>query len=154
MPKVVHHGRWGGYISNVPLGVISSTPFWLILNFTGWGHCGATDGETAKNSLNEPLGYTTITFFGNIQDVPTDYIMGTLQSHDQEHSKCPDCFLGWENSGKNAGKILNELEVYQMGTSLVLCPFPCSVFAMYRLRTPPFVPSEGNLWETGKPGTF
>jgi len=141
MLKVVHHGRWCGYTLNVPLRVISGTPFWLILNFTGWGHCGATDGHTAKNSLNEPLRNITITFFGNIQDVPTDYIMGTLQSHDQEHSKCPHCFLGWEIAGKNAGKILNELEVYRVGTSPVHCPCPCSVFAVYRLGTPPFVPS-------------
>ena len=70
MPKVVHHGRWGGYISNVPLGVISGTPFQLILNFTDQEHCGATCRETAKNSLNEPLRNIIITFFGNIQDVP------------------------------------------------------------------------------------
>src|SRR5918912_3919395 len=52
--------------------------------------------------------------------------------------------ISWagETERKLARKILNELGVYQMGISLVLCPFPCSVFVMYQLRTPPFVPSE------------
>src|SRR5258705_1606204 len=119
--------------------------FWLILNFTASVHCGATRQETAKNSLNELLRDTTITFFGNIQDVPTDYMIGTLQSHDQGHCKCPHSLLGQEIAWKIAWKILNVLEMDWVGTPLVLCPFPCSVLVMYQLRTPPFAPSEGRL---------
>jgi len=63
MLKVVHHGRWGGYISYVPLRVISGTLFWLIFNFTDWGHCGATDGDTAKNSLNDTGGRGGLTWW-------------------------------------------------------------------------------------------
>src|SRR6267143_5230584 len=36
LPKVVHWGGPDGNILNVPLQVISGTPFWHILNFTGW----------------------------------------------------------------------------------------------------------------------
>src|SRR5258705_29366 len=43
IPKVVHHGRRGKGILNVSLGIISGTPFWLILNFTDLGHCECTD---------------------------------------------------------------------------------------------------------------
>jgi len=52
LPKAVHWGGPDGYILNVPLWVISGTLFWLILNFTGWGHCDHITGDTAKTSLN------------------------------------------------------------------------------------------------------
>src|SRR5258705_13997424 len=46
-----------------------------------------------------------------------------------------------ETAGKLAGKILDVLEMYRVGTCWVHYPFPCSVLAMYRLGTPPFAPS-------------
>ena len=53
-----------GYIPNMPLRNISGTLFWFILSFTGWGHRNHTFGETAKNTLNEPLGNTVGTSLG------------------------------------------------------------------------------------------
>jgi len=40
-----------------------------------------------------------------------------------------------------AGKILDVLGVYQVGTCLVLCPFPCDVLAMYWPSTLVLAPS-------------
>ena len=48
IPKVVHCGRRGQDIINVPLRFILGTPFWLILNFTGSGHHGHTTRKTEK----------------------------------------------------------------------------------------------------------
>ena len=64
LPKVIYWGGPDGYILNVPLWVISGTLFQLILNFTDWEHCNPITGDTAKNSLNEPLKNITGTFFG------------------------------------------------------------------------------------------
>ena len=47
-----------------------------------------------------------------------------------------------EIAGKLAGKILDVLEMYWVGTGWVHYPFPCSVLAMYWLGTPPLAPSE------------
>ena len=66
--------------------------------------------------------------------------METSQSHDPGHCECTDNSLGWGILGKLAGKILNVLEMYRVGTSWVHCPFPCDVFAMYRVGTPPLAP--------------
>ena len=41
-----------------------------------------TIGNTGKYTINEPLRNIKGTFFGNIQSVPMDYLIGTLQSHD------------------------------------------------------------------------
>ena len=38
-----------------------------------------------KNSLNEPLGNITVTFFGKLGVFPICYLMGTSQSHVLEH---------------------------------------------------------------------
>src|SRR5258705_9942993 len=46
-----------------------------------------------------------------------------------------------EIAGKLAGKILDVLEMYWVGTCWVHYPFPCDVLAMYRLGTPPLAPS-------------
>ena len=54
-----------------------------------------------------------------------------------------------EIAGKLAGKILNVLAVYRVGIWQVLCPFPCSVFAVYQVRTSGFVPSECNQHVSG-----
>ena len=46
-----------------------------------------------------------------------------------------------EIAGKLAGKILDVLGMYQVGTCLVRCPFPCDVLVMYRLGTLILAPS-------------
>ena len=46
-----------------------------------------------------------------------------------------------EIGGTLAGKILNGLVMYQVGTCMVLCPFPCNVLAMYQLGTLALAPS-------------
>jgi len=88
LPKLVHCGHHDGYIQNVPLRFISGAPFWLILGFTDREHRDRTTGDTAKNSLNEPLGNITGTFFGKIQDVSISFPMETSRSHDLEHCEC------------------------------------------------------------------
>src|SRR5258707_14144893 len=50
-----------------------------------------------------------------------------------------------EIAGKLAGKILDVLEMYWVGTCWVHYPFPCNVLAMYWLRTPPLAPSAKTL---------
>ena len=49
-----------------------------------------------------------------------------------------------EIAGKLAGKILNVLAVYQVSTWQVHCPFPCSVFVVYRVGTSGLVPSDNS----------
>ena len=56
-------------------------------------------------------------------------------------------FCAGKIAGKLAWKILNELGVCWVGIGLVLCPFPCDVFAMYQPRTLPLAPSERGLIE-------
>ena len=82
-----------------------------------------------------------VTFFGKIQDVPINFPMGTLQSHDSGHCECTSHFLGWGIAGKFARKILDVLGMYWVGTRPVHYPFPCSVLAVYQLGTLPLVPS-------------
>ena len=48
-------------------------------------------------SLNEPLRDIMGTFFGEIQNVPKDYLIRTSQSHDLGHCKWPEHSLGWEH---------------------------------------------------------
>ena len=100
LPKVVHYEQNFKDILNLPLRNISGTPVWLIFNFTGWEHCNHTARETTKNSLNEPLGNITVTFFGKILNIPKIFLMGKSQSHDLEHCECTDHFLCWENYRK------------------------------------------------------
>ena len=47
-----------------------------------------------------------------------------------------------EIAGKLAGKILNVLGMDWVGTSQVLCPFPCDVLVMYQPGTLDLAPSE------------
>ena len=141
LPKVVHCGGNDGNILNVPLRFISGTPFWRILGFTGWEHHGCTAGDTAKYSLNEPLGNITVTFFGKLGVYPTYYLMGTSWSHDLEHCECTGRFLAGDIMGKPAGKILKIFVMYQVGTCMVHCPFPYDVLAMYQPSTLVLAPS-------------
>ena len=40
--------------------------FQYILNFSSWEHCNCVNGRTAGKTLDDPLGNTARTFFGNI----------------------------------------------------------------------------------------
>jgi len=145
--KVVHCGGNDGYILNVPLWFISGTLFWRILGFTGWEHCGRTTGDTAKNSLNEPLRNIVVTFFGKLGVYPMYYLMGTSWSHDLEHCECTGHFLAGDIIGKPAGKILKIFVTYRVGTCMVHCPFPYDVLAMYRPGTLVLAPvPSGQYW--------
>jgi len=141
LPKVVHCGGNDGYILNVPLRFTSGTPFWHILGFPGWEHHGHTAGDTAKYSLNEPLGNIAVTFFGKLGVYPTYYLMGTSWSHDLEHCECTGHFLAGDIMGKPAGKILKIFVMYRVGTCMVHCPFPCDVLVMYQPGTLVLAPS-------------
>jgi len=109
LPKVVHCGGNDGYILNVPLRFISSTPFWRILGFTGWEHHGCTAGDTAKYSLNEPLGNIAVTFFGKLEVYPTYYLMGTSWLHDLEHCECVRATRSTTNSSTRTRRGPREL---------------------------------------------
>ena len=95
--------------------------------------------------MNEPLRDIMGTFFGKIQNVPKDYLIRTLQSHDQEHCECPEHSWAGTTAKKLVGNILNALMVYQVGFSQVHCPCPYSVFTMSWVRKLVFVPSDGSL---------
>ena len=82
VPNWEHCGQRGLYILNVPVQNTSGTLFWFFLNFPDWGHCDHTIGNTGKYTVNEPLRNIEGTFFGDIQGVPMDYLIRTLQSHD------------------------------------------------------------------------
>ena len=82
MPKWEHCGQKGLYILNVPVRNTFGTLPRFFLNFTDWGHCDHTIGNTGKYTVNEPLGNIEGTFFGDIQSVPMDYLIRTPQSHD------------------------------------------------------------------------
>jgi len=98
IPSWDHCDQNDGDIPNVPLGKFSITPFWLTLNFTDSEHCDRADGNTAGNTVNEPLGNITGTFFGKIQDVPTTFLFRTSWSHDLVHCECTGCFLSMSHS--------------------------------------------------------
>jgi hypothetical protein len=44
--------------------------------------------------------------------------------------------------GKQVREILNVFSMNLLGLVQVLCPFPCSVFVMYPVRTSPTAPNE------------
>ena len=120
LPKMVHHGRICQDILNVPLGNTSGGPFWRILNFTGWEHCDHTAQDITKEITNEPLGNTRGTFFQEIQDVPMDYLIRTLQSHHWEHSGYTGHFLCWEHCNQigleNPECVCDVLDGFLVGT--------------------------------------
>ena len=119
-PKVVYHGQKCQDILNVPFGNISGTPFWFVLSFTGQEHHNHTTGNTAKYTVNEPLGNIMGTFFGKILGLPTDYLIGTLWSHDLEHCECTGHFLHWEHCNEigleNSECICSVLDGFLVGT--------------------------------------
>ena len=112
IPDVDHCGWNDGEIPNVPCPTISSSPFWLILNFTDWEHCDHTGGNITKEIANEPLGNITSTFFGKIQGEPTNYLIRTLWSHDLEHCKCTEHFPSMRHSDISWVLSLGKILVY------------------------------------------
>ena len=55
-----------------------------------------------------------------------------------------------DTAGKLAGKILNVPGMNRVGTSQVLCPFPCDVLAMYKPGTLALAPSERVILALGE----
>ena len=74
-----------------------------------------------------------------------DYIIRTLQSHHWGHCECTEYFLTRKTAKKLAWKIMNVIPVPRPVYGWVLCPCPCSVFAVYQPGTPPLAPS-GTVW--------
>ena len=75
---------------NVPLGNISSSLVSVHFEFFSWEHCNRTNGRTARKTLDDLLGNTARTFFGNISSVPKIFLMGTPWLHNQDHLKCTE----------------------------------------------------------------
>src|ERR1700742_1879809 len=149
LPKVAHCVRTDGAFQNVPLRVTSGPLFWLIFSFTGWEHCNHTIGETASNSLNEPLRNTRVLSLGKFKVFPSFSNWGhcghmTWNTANVLQRNSLNEPLG-NTAGKLAGKILNVPGVYQVGTSLVLYPFPCNVLAVYQLGSLALAPSDRQL---------
>jgi hypothetical protein len=101
-------------------GNIFGTPFWFVLNFTDWEHCGHTTGDIAKDTVNEPLGNIMGTFFGEIHGLPIDYLIRTLWSHDLGNCEHTEQFFLNEPLrnivGTFFGKIHSVPMDYLMGT--------------------------------------
>jgi hypothetical protein len=53
-------------------------------------------------------------------------------------------FCAGNTAIKLAQNILNELEMYWVGMGWAHRPFPCDVFVMYWVRTPPLAPSDSS----------
>ena len=77
-------------------------------------------GNTAKYTVNKPLGSIMGTFFRKILGLPIYYLIRTLWSHDLEHCKHTDQFFLNEPLGNIVGtffgKILGFPMDYLMGT--------------------------------------
>ena len=73
-----HHQEHPKHPNSAHLRYTGSVRF----EFPGPEHSDRTAQDTERNTLNEPLGNTSVTFFGKIQGLPVYYLIGTLQSHD------------------------------------------------------------------------
>ena len=82
---------------NVPLRNIFSSLVSVHFEFSSWEHCNCTNGRTARKTMDNPLGNTARTFFGNISSVSKVFLMGTLWLHHQDHLKCTENSLPLEN---------------------------------------------------------
>jgi hypothetical protein len=78
------------------------------------------------------------TFFGNILNFPTHFLIRISPGNTVNGLNTSQA---GDISVKLAGKILNVLGIFWVGIGQVLCPFPCNVFVMYWVRTPPLAPS-------------
>jgi hypothetical protein len=113
---------------------VTGTPFRLNLNFTESEHHDHTTGNTRKN--------TVVTFFGKIHDVPMDYLIRTLRSHDQEHHECTEHLLCWQHSKENWPGHFECIYDVSGGNCQANFPFPYNVFTMSWARKLGFVPSD------------
>ena len=84
-------------------------------------------------------------FFGKIQNVPKDYLIRTLQSHDRDTVNVLSIPCTGNTARGLVGNILNVLMMDQVGFSQVHCPCPYSVFTMSWVRKLVFVPSVRGL---------
>jgi len=79
-----------------------------------------------------------------------DYIIRTLQSHHWGHCEYPGYFLDQGNCKEISLENYECTSSAQVGIWWVLCPCPCSVFAVYQPSTPPLAPSECSLCARAK----
>ena len=70
-----------------------------------------------------------------------DYIIRTLQSHHWGHCECTRYFLDQGNCKEISLENYECTSGAQAGIWWVLCPCPCSVFAVYQPSTLPLAPS-------------
>ena len=75
-----------------------------------------------------------------------DYIIRTLQSHHWGHCECAGYFLDQGNCKEISLENYECISSAQVGIWWVLCPCPCSVFAVYQPSTPPLAPSVSVLF--------
>jgi hypothetical protein len=114
-PKIsekIHYGRIFQDILNIPLWNISVASFLHILNFTGSVNCGYFTGDIAKNTLDDPPRNTVGTFFGNILNFPTHFLIRKSPGNTVNglNTSQPE-----DISVKLAGKILNVLGIFWVG---------------------------------------
>ena len=92
--------------------------------------------------MDDLLGNTAETFFGNISSVPKVFLMGTLWLHNQDHLKCTENSLPQENCIKISLENLQCSCSVRGGTLQLHCPFTYSVLAVFQLWTLVHAPSE------------
>ena len=137
LPTVVHYEN----TPNNPIQHTSSKPVQFFLNFPHSGNCNQTMGNTERKTLNEPLRNITRTFFEEIQNSPTDYLIRTLWSHHWENCRCAEHFPAGNTAIKLARKILNLPAVYWVRLCSVNYPSPCSVLTVFLMGKPALAPS-------------
>jgi hypothetical protein len=110
--KKIHCGCIFQDILNIPLWNISVALFPHILNFTGSVNCGYFTGDITKNTLNEPPRNTGGTFFGNILNFPTHFLIRKSPGNTVNGLNTSQA---GDISVKLAGKILNVLGIFWVG---------------------------------------
>jgi hypothetical protein len=110
--KKIHYGRIFQDILNIPLWNISVASFLRILNFTGWVNYGYFIGDIIKNTLDDPPRNTVGTFFGNILNFPTHFLIRKSPGNTVNGLNTSQA---GDISVKLAGKILNVLGIFWVG---------------------------------------
>jgi hypothetical protein len=111
--KKIHYGCIFQDILNIPLWNISVASFPCILNFTGWVNYGYFTRNIVKNTLDDPPRNTVGTFFGNILNFPTHFLIRKLPGNTVNGLNTSQA---GDISVKLAGKILNVLGIFWVGT--------------------------------------
>jgi hypothetical protein len=111
-PKKIHYGHIFQDILNIPLWNISVTSFPCISNFTGWVNYGYFIGDIVKNTLDDPPRNTVGTFFGNILNFPTHFLIRKSPGNTVNGLNTSQA---GDISVKLAGKILNVLGIFWVG---------------------------------------